>query len=298
MKTNNTNNVAAYVTLVTTFFIWGSLYVAAKLISGQMSPFLIAGLRCAVGLLPLLMMAKKHLPIKIEKSDWKYFVIIGILGHFLFNEMLQLGIKYTGATMSSLINALTPVSVTLFAAVILKEKITPIKYVCLMLALAGTVVITIGKNTQGELLGIASLLGSVAIWGIASVLIKRLGTKYPPIIVTFYSALIGLAFHLPVIVSTIVSNPPQFTITGVLVILYLGMIGSGVAQYTWAKSLASLPASTCSLFYPLQVLFSAILGVLLLKETFSPNFFIGLVLVSADVALNTWDTHRSTKKQM
>ena len=55
----------------------------------------------------------------------------------------------------------------------------------------------------------------------------------------------------------------------VLVILYLGITGTGLSQYTWSKSLSLLPASTCSLFYPLQALFSALLGALILSEQFS-----------------------------
>ena len=83
----------------------------------------------------------------------------------------------------------------------------------------------------------------------------------------------------------------------VLVILYLGFCGSGLAQYTWTKCLSMLPASTCSLFYPLQPTFSALLGALLLQESFSPTFFIGLLLISLDVVLSTWETQRLSKAE-
>lgn len=81
-------------------------------------------------------------------------------------------------------------------------------------------------------------------------------------------------------------------VSAVLVILYLGFFGSGVAQFTWVKSLSMLPASTCSLFYPLQPVFAAVLGALILGERFTPAFFLGLALISADVALSTWETKK------
>ena len=81
-----------------------------------------------------------------------------------------------------------------------------------------------------------------------------------------------------------------------LVVLYLGLVGSGLAQYTWTASLAELPASTCSLFYPLQPMFSALLGILLLNETFTPSFLVGLVLISADVILSTLETRKLAKQ--
>ena len=54
----------------------------------------------------------------------------------------------TGASMAALINALTPVSVTILAAIVLKEKITPITLVCLALALAGAAIITTGAGIR------------------------------------------------------------------------------------------------------------------------------------------------------
>ena len=74
------------------------------------------------------------------------------------------------------------------------------------------------------------------------------------------------------------------------------LVGSGLAQYTWTASLAELPASTCSLFYPLQPMFSALLGMLLLNETFTPSFLVGLVLISADVILSTLETRKLAKQ--
>ena len=199
--------------------------------------------------------------------------------------------------MASLINALTPVSVTILAALMLKEKITPIKVICLILALAGAVVIAMGAGTQSETLGIVVVLCAVVSWGFASVYMRRLTVKYPAVLVTTYSMAISLLFHIPVGIYSAATQPVNFSLKAVLVILYLGFAGSGVAQYTWVKCLSILPASTCSLFYPLQPVFSAVLGAVILGETFSGAFFIGLILISIDVALSTWETKKLSAKE-
>ena len=131
---------------------------------------------------------------------------------------------------------------------------------CLALALAGTAVITQGAGSQSELLGIAAVLISVVFWGFASVFMRRLTAKYPAVLVTTYSMAISLIFH--------------------------------IAQYTWTRCLSILPASTCSLFYPLQPVFAALLGAVILKETFTSTFAIGLALISLDVVLSTWETKK------
>lgn len=288
----------AFGLLLITFFIWGSVYVGGKLISDDLPPALLACLRCCTAMAPLLLMAKKHLGCNIAREDWKYFFVVGVMGYFLTIFLIQVGISLTGAAMASLINALTPVSVTILAALLLKERITPTKVLCLILALAGTVVITQGAGSQGEMLGIAVVLLSVIAWGIASVYMRRLTAKYPAVLVTTYGMAISLLFHIPVGIVSAVTQPANVSPKVVLVILYLGLFGSGVAQYTWTKCLSLLPASTCSLFYPLQPAFSALLGALILKETFAPAFFVGLLLISLDVALSTWETSRLNKEKI
>lgn len=275
--------------LFVTFFCWGSLYVGGKLIAQDLPPALVACLRCIVAMVPLLLMARTHRNIKIDRADWKYFFLVGLLGYFLSIILIQLGISLTGASMASLISALTPVSVTILAALVLKEQITPVKLACLALALAGTVVITRGADSQSEIMGMASILISIIAWGFASVFMRRLTAKYPPILVTTYGMAISLLFHIPAGIYSAVTQPVHFSLKAVLVLLYLGLFGSGLPQYTWTRTLSMLPASTCSLFYPLQPMFSALLGALILKEQFSPSFFIGLLLISLDVALSTWE---------
>ena len=105
--------------------------------------------------------------------------------------------------------------------------------------------------------------------------------------------LIGLCCHIPVGIATAIAAPPTLGVRELGVLLYLGVIGSGLAQFTWTRSLQQFSASTCSLFYPLQAVFSAILGALLLQERFTTQFFVGLLFISADVALCTRETMRN-----
>lgn len=286
----------AYGLLFFTFFIWGSVYVGGKFISQDMPPALVACLRCVTAMAPLLLMSRRYSGTKIERKDWKYFILIGVLGYFSTFFLIQLGISLTGATMASLINALNPVSVTILAALLLKERITPVKLLCLALALAGTVIITRGADSRNEIAGMAAVLVSVITWGFASVFMRRLTAKYPAVLVTTYGMAIGLVFHIPAGIYSAAVLPVNITPKVVLVILYLGIFGSGVAQYSWTRCLSLLPASTCSLFYPLQPAFSALLGAVILGETFTPAFFVGLLLISLDVALSTWETQRQAKR--
>lgn len=282
----------AFFLLFATFFMWGSIYVAGKMVSDIPAP-VVACIRCFIACFPLLLMSRKYLGTRIEKSDWKYFFVVGALGYFVTIFLIQVGISLTGASMAALINATTPIGITIFAVFLLHEKITPVKILCLFLAIAGTVIITMGTETRGELMGMAAVLAAVISFSIASCYMRKLTAKYPPVLVTTYGMIISMIFHIPTaIISAVGAGGIHFEARHLLVLLYLGFIGSGLAQYTWTSALQLLPASTCSLFYPLQPMFAALLGALLLHESFTPTFFIGLILISFDVILSTLETRK------
>lgn len=285
----------AYGLLVLTFFLWGSVYVAGKLVSDEIPAVLLACLRCVAAMVPLGLMARRHAGVRIEPEDRKWFLLVGFTGYFLTILMIQVGIALTGASMAALINSLTPVMVTVLAAVLLKERITPVKVICLLLALTGAAVITRGVSSHGQVLGITAVLTAVVSFAAASVYLRKLTAKYPAVLVTTYSMAVSLLFHIPAGIFTAVTQPVVITPLGVAVVLYLGFAGSGAAQYTWTKCLSLLPASTCSLFYPLQPMFTAVLGAWILGETFTMSFFAGLLLISLDIVLSTIETQKSIK---
>ncbi|MGP1349313.1 MAG: DMT family transporter [Stomatobaculum sp.] len=282
----------AYGLIIFTFFIWGSVYVAGRAASATMPSYLVACLRSLISVCPLWLMSRKYLPLRIAREDWKYFFLIGFLGYFLCIQSIQLGIQLTGASMASLVNALTPVAITVFAALMLKERITLMKLICLLLALAGTAVITAGASTKGELRGILVVLLGVLGFSAASVLMRRLTVKYPPVLVTTVAMSFSLIFHVSVGIWCAATQSAAIDLRGMLMVLYLGIAGSGIAQVTWTRALSILPASTCSLFYPLQPFFSALLAAVFLRESFRVSFFIGLFLISLDVVLNTLEMKR------
>ena len=291
----NDPKITGLLYLFATFFLWGSVYVAGKLGSAQMSPFLLSALRCVIAAPVLLVMARPHLGTKIDRGDFKYFLAIGALGYYMTIGLVQLGIHLTGASTAALVNSFNPVAIMLLSALWLRERITPVKLLCLVMAVTGTVIVAGGAHGRGELLGILATLLATLTWGSASVFVRKLTAKYPPILVTAYGMVLSLPLHLPTGLIAALRQPPQIDLRGALTVLYLGVVGSALSQISWAKALSRFPAGTCSLFYPLQAVFSALLGALLLRERFTPAFFVGLLFVAADVALSTAVTAREGK---
>ena len=71
----------AFALLFATFFMWGSVYVGARLISGMVPP-LLACLRTCVGAACVSLMARKYRQVRIEKKDLRILLLIGFLGYY------------------------------------------------------------------------------------------------------------------------------------------------------------------------------------------------------------------------
>lgn len=279
----------AYLYLLVAFFCWGSLYVVNKFAMQSLPAPVVTGARAGIAAVTLLFMARKIPRTPIAREDRLPFILLGGLGYYFTVLMTSVGTQLAGASMASLVNSLTPVCITIIAALLLKERITPVRIVCLLLAISGTYIVTTNAASKGQALGVLLVLLGVISWGYASTLMRRLTQKYHPLLVTLYGMVIGLALHIPTAVVSALLAPAggmRLTWQAVVAILYMGVVATGLAQSMWSRSLSLLEAGTCSLFYPLQPFFSVILGMAFLGERPGVRFYIGSLLIAADVVIN------------
>ena len=251
---------------------------------------MIVTLRSIIAAIVLFAVTRKYKGVTYTKADHRSFFIIGMLGYFLNMVLLQVGIAYTGASITSLISAMAPVTITFFAIVILKERFTVIKGVCLILVIVSAFVILGGASGQGEAFGIIAGFLSIITWGIATSFIRRMNGKFPPILITANSMLCSMVFFIPFGIICSFRSTVNVNLKSVAVLLYLGVICSCLTQFLWSCCLKRMQASVCSLFYPLQPIFSALLGFLLLGEPLKKSFFAGLAIMMVSTALSLRET--------
>ena len=123
----------SYVYLLTTFMLWGSLYVVSQFVLGKIPTFTVAMFRYLIAFIALSLISLKSEKEKIEKSDYKYFFIMGFIGYFISVDCQLLGTKIAGGSMASLINSLNPVIISVMAMIILNEKLEMNKIVGIVL---------------------------------------------------------------------------------------------------------------------------------------------------------------------
>lgn len=275
-----------YGALLLVFTIWGSLYVVSKYALGKIPAFTLIFLRSLVASAALLAYLRlRGIGTKVAKEDRRYFLLAGAGGYFLSVGLQTLGTKYASSAMASLLNALNPLTISVMSVLILKEKLTLRKVLGILVAVAGVYVILGGVGGDNELLGIVCSLASVLIWGFVSTMNKRLTRRYHSLQITAYGVTIATVLNLIPAALEWTREPVRFDVSSVLAVLYMGVFCTGVAHLLWNVCLTHLEASTCSAFYPLQPMVSALLGMIFLKERFTMAFAIGAALTVAGILL-------------
>ena len=277
------NKKSAYLYLLITFFAWGSLYVVSKFVLGKVPVFTVLFLRYFIAVIVLLIVNRKSNSNKIEHKDLKYVLLVGFVGYFISVGAQLLGIKLSNASTASLVNSMNPIAIMFFAAIVLKEKFTLKKFVCVIMAVTGGCII-LGNVKGGQTLGILFSVISVLLWSFVSVTVRRITQKYDALTVTTYSMVIAAMCTLPAAVcEELVTTNVHFDFAAVIALLYMGIVCTALAYVLWNKSLSILEAGMCSMFYPVQPFVSALLGMIFLSEKITINFVIGAIFIIVGV---------------
>lgn len=274
--------------------IWGGTFVVSKYILNYIPPLTLITLRYILAVLALFIFIKfisKEKLKKITKKDGFLFLLIGFIGYFLSISLQFLGTKLTDAHTGSVLTASTPAFTIIFAKLILKEKITLKKFISLLIASLGVlVVIGYGGSKGFNFLGDLALIGAANTWALLSVLVKIASKNNSSLIVTAYAIFIGLIFTIPFTVFELKSTPITYiNLNIILGLIYIGVISTAIAFFLWNKGLEMVDTGIGSLFFFFQPLVGSFLGWFLLNEKLGMNFFIGGVLILSSVFVVSYE---------
>lgn len=268
-----------------TFLLWGSLYIVSKIALRSIPPVTLLALRYLVSIPALLLILKLRGALKpVRREDLGTIAAIGLTGYFASFCLQMLGINRLTGSVSSLLGAMNPIFIPILASIFLKERLTAAKAGCVALSMAGVVMIVgVGGSVDG--LGAVLMLGSVFLWSTASIIIRRIAGKYDPMQVAMMAMIVALPFTALWAWTEWGTHAVVFTAQSVLAVLYMGLMGTAAAHSLWNLSLSLMDASFCSMFYPMQPLVSAVLGVLLLGERITANFVAGGLVICCGIVL-------------
>lgn len=276
--------------------IWGGMYVVSKYVLDYIPPLTLVWLRFIIAFVVLygilkIAEKKQKKKVTIRKKDWLLFAWVGFIGYFISITCQFIGTKLSDAHTGSLVTSATPAFMVIFAAIILKEKLTARRLLSTIIATIG-VIIVIGWDIEigSYFIGTIILVGAAITWALLSIYVKIASARFSSLVITTYAIFFSLFFITPFMIwelqAASIGTVNTYVILGVL---YLGVISTAGAFFLWNKGLELMDASIGSLFFFFQPIVGSLLGWLLLNETLNSNFFIGGILIMCSVLITTFE---------
>lgn len=189
---------------------------------------------------------------------------------------------YTSVATATLSYYMAPILVVLASPLVLGEKLTGKKLLCVGAALVGMVLVSgvlrAGFSGMGELRGVALGLGAAVLYASVILLNKRLGeiSAYDKTVVQLAAAAVVL---LPYTLLTEDVAALSVEPLAMVLLAVAGVVHTGAAYALYFGSMKALPAQTVALYSYIDPILAVILSAVLLREPMTAEGLVGAALI-------------------
>lgn len=270
-------------------FMWGSSYLFIKLAVDDFGTFTLVAFRLAVGAALLwvaIRLAGQELPR--EPRIYGHLVVMAVVNIVIPFVLITWAEQSVDSSIAAILTSAVPLFAIVIAPLFLHDEPIRINGVAgLGIGFVGVIVLTSNELslTNSDLTGEIALLGAALSYAVGAVYSRRNMRGIPPMIpavfqVTF-ALIISGAFAL------VLERPWEATpdLEAVFSILWLGILGSGLAYLAVFRLFASWGATRTTLVAYLIPIWGIILGFLVLAEPIDGRLLVGTALVIGGMAL-------------
>ena len=227
------------------------------------------------------LLKRNKLSFSALKSNFVYLLLSGAFIGFNWILLFE-SYNYTSVAVATLCYYMAPVIVIILSPFVLKEKLSCIKIISVVVALIGMFFVSgvhkSGLGSMQEMKGILFGLGAALLYACVILLNKKI--KFiSPFDKTIYQLGIAGIVLLPYSYITEDFSSIKLDIKSICLLLVVGIIHTGITYYLYFGSLSGLDAQTAALYSYIDPIFAIMLSALLLKETMGVFEIIGTVLI-------------------
>jgi drug/metabolite transporter (DMT)-like permease len=275
------NPVAGVLWMVLTGVMFVAVTAIVKHVGDDVPAAQAAFLRYVLGLVFLLPMIRPIMAARLTGRQMKMFAIRGVV-HALavilwFYAMARLPIAEVTA-----MNYLSPVYVSIGAALFLGEKLPPRRLIAVLLALVGAAII-LRPGVKVVESGHIAMLGTAVLFAVGYLLAKRLSGEVSAAVVVGMLSItvtIGLApFAYAVWVTPTIAQ---------LGWLLLVALFATAGHYTMTLAFAAAPLTVTQPVTFLQLVWAVVLGAVVFGEAVDGWVVVGGLVIMASVSFITW----------
>ncbi len=282
-----------YLRLAAVPAIWGGTFIAGRVLALALPATVGSLLRFLVASTVLLLAAwtiEGRLP-RLDRRQLLATLALGATGIFAYNLFFLGALGRLPASRTSLIVALNPVVTIAAAAWLLDERLSGWRWLGVAAALAGVWIVVSRGDPLGPVSGAIGpgelmMFGAVCAWAAYTLIGRTVLGDLTPLAASAYASLSGTAM-LAIVAVPDLSRLGWQVLSGQVVaaVLYLGVLGTGVAFVWYYRAVKELGPARTVIFNNLVPVFGATFGVVLLGEPLSASMLAGGAIAVAGVML-------------
>ena len=293
---NNKIEIKAYIMLVLCAAFWSGNFIVGKVATlFEIPPITLNFYRWVFAWILLAPFTLKELinNISVIKKNILPIIVMAITSISAFNSVVYYALNYTQALNGVLMISTIPILIILITSVFKTEKANINQIIGVIISLSGVIIIITKMDIQrlihlqlnkGDLWMLVAMLS----WAIYSILIKEKKINLKPFILLQTLITLGVIFLLPIYLLEVASGkylpinlPVALTLT--YVVLFAG-IG---AYILWNKAVMIIGANRAGTFLHLMPVFSSIMAITILGESFAKFHLIGALFIVSGIFLSS-----------
>lgn len=262
-----------------TLLSFSAMAIVARELSADFGTFQILAIRSAIGLLVILLVLGRVGWQQLSLVDFKTHLVRN-LAHYLGQFGWFYAIAFIPLAAVFAIEFTVPLWTLLFAALLLKEPVTPHRVIAIVMGIGG-VLIMLRPGMEAIQVAALAMLGGALAYGLSHTLTKKLAAQNSPLCILFFMMAIQLPLgFIPAAFDWVAPRPqhwPWFVIVGC----------TGLsAHYCMVRALALADASVVVPMDLIRLPLIAIVGFILYEERVDLFLVMGAGLILSGNLIN------------
>jgi drug/metabolite transporter (DMT)-like permease len=270
---------------------WGANITIIKVALKNFNPIAFNCLRFILATATLAVLHRHIFADRIDKSDWPWLILLGILGNTIYQFCFIYGVKFTHVSHVSILLATTPIFTATISNLMGFEHVGQRLWLGILLSFAGVVLIVLGGDFRlGDINGLVGdllIVFASVVWSIYTVFSRRILDKYSAWHYIVYTMAVGTLFLIPISIPSVLKQ--DYSSLGIwewLALIYAGLFALVYGYSAWYYGVEKIGSTRTSAYSNLTPVAGVSVGMIFLGERLTLIQWLGAAVIFGGLLIN------------
>lgn len=262
-------------------FAWGFNWIGAAIALSEVPPWSLRFAGSGIGAITLFAaaLATGH-NLRVPPGERRHVMVAGFLNVAAF-QIFSAFAQLSGATFRVIIVTYSmPIWATILSRLVLRERLNAVRLVAFALCVGGLAILVWPLFAEGLPVSVFFALGCSFSWAIATVYMKWVRASVPPLASAAWQLVFGFLF-IAAGTFAFEQYPRLWPISAepLLAVIYIGVLGVGLAHFLWWAIVERLPTITASIGALLVPVLGVTASTVILGERPTAPDIVGFAMI-------------------